>query len=61
MRADKEVGTLEEGKRADLLLLDRDPLQDPGVFADPQRIRKVMLAGELVKDLEDEVPAKVGA
>ena len=61
MRVDKEVGTLEEGKRADLLLLDRDPLQDPGVFADPQRIRKVMLAGELVKDLEDGVPARASA
>jgi len=52
MRVDKQVGTVEEGKRADLIVLDADPLQDPAVFADPRHVRLVMLGGEVVKDLE---------
>ena len=28
MRVDKEVGTVEVGKRADLILLDANPLED---------------------------------
>jgi imidazolonepropionase-like amidohydrolase len=52
MRIDKEVGTIEEGKRADLIILDADPLQDPSVFADPRHVRTVMRGGEVVKDLD---------
>jgi len=52
MRVDKQVGTVEEGKRADLIVLDADPLQDPAVFADPRHVRLVMLGGEVVKDLD---------
>ena len=52
MRIDKEAGTVEEGKRADLIVLDGDPLADPAIFADPNRVRMVVLAGEVVKDLD---------
>jgi imidazolonepropionase-like amidohydrolase len=60
MRIEKEVGTVEEGKRADLIMLDADPLEDPGVFAEPAHVRMVVLGGEVVKDLDvGLVPARV--
>jgi cytosine/adenosine deaminase-related metal-dependent hydrolase len=37
-----ETGTVEKGKRADLVLLDADPLED---IANTRRIRAVVLAG----------------
>jgi imidazolonepropionase-like amidohydrolase len=52
MRIEKEVGTIEEGKRADLIVLDADPLQDPGIFAQPDHVRMVMRGGDVVKDLD---------
>ena len=51
MRIDKDVGTIEEGKRADLIVLDADPLADPAIFGDPEHVRMVVLGGEVVKDL----------
>jgi len=60
LRLDREIGTVEEGKRADLILVSEDPLRDPAVLADPQRIPLVVLNGEIVKDLEAQpVPAGV--
>ncbi len=53
MRIEKEVGTIEEGKRADLIVLDADPLKDPGVFGDPKHVRMVLLGGDVVKDLDN--------
>jgi len=52
MRIEKEAGTVEEGKRADLIVLDADPLADPAIFADPAHIRMVVLSGQIVKDLD---------
>ncbi len=52
MRMDKDVGTVEEGKYADLIVLADDPLGHPEVFADPERIALVVLNGDVVKDLE---------
>jgi imidazolonepropionase-like amidohydrolase len=52
MRIEKEVGTVEEGKRADLIVLDADPLGDPAIFAEPKHVRLVVLSGEVVKDLD---------
>ncbi len=58
MRCEREVGTIEEDKLADLLVLRGDPLKDPAVFADPENIRIVVLGGTVVKDLEGQpVPA----
>ena len=60
MRLEREVGTVEEGKRADLILVARDPLQNPDVLGDPKQIPLVVLNGDVVKDLEAEaVPAGV--
>lgn len=52
LRMDKELGTIEEGRRADLIVLDEDPLKDPAIFADPEHVRMVVLDGEIVKDLD---------
>ena len=54
MRLENEVGTLEEGKRADLILLSGDPLQDPGLFADPANIPLVVKDGVVMKGLQAE-------
>jgi imidazolonepropionase-like amidohydrolase len=44
-RRDDELGTIEPGKRADLLVLDGDPLADVESYG---RIRHVVKGGELV-------------
>jgi imidazolonepropionase-like amidohydrolase len=40
----EEAGTIEPGKRADLVILDADPLQD---LRNTRRIRFVVLGGEI--------------
>jgi imidazolonepropionase-like amidohydrolase len=47
---EKEIGTVEKGKLADLVLVDGEPLTDVSVLADPTRIVAVIKAGEVVKD-----------
>jgi imidazolonepropionase-like amidohydrolase len=43
------LGEVTNGAHADLLLLDRDPLSDLGVLADPERsVRAVVQAGSVV-------------
>ena len=42
---DDRVGTLEVGRRADLVLVEGDPLADISVVADPARIKLVMKDG----------------
>ncbi len=46
------IGTVEEGKQADLIVVDGDPLADIGVLADASRVRVVVKEGEVVKDLD---------
>ena len=43
-----EIGTVEVGKRADLLVVDGDPLDDVGIVADRSRIWLVFKDGERV-------------
>ena len=45
-----DLGTVEVGKRADLIAVDGDPLADPWVLADPDRIVMVIQDGRIVKD-----------
>lgn len=44
-RRDSDLGTLEVGKRADLLILDRNPLQDAANY---RRINSVIKDGEVI-------------
>ncbi|MGN6680107.1 MAG: amidohydrolase family protein [Streptosporangiaceae bacterium] len=52
------VGTVEEGKLADLLIVDGDPLTAPELLTDPARIWLVLQLGTPVagQALEQEVP-----
>jgi imidazolonepropionase-like amidohydrolase len=43
--AEREIGTLEKGKRADLVVVDGDPLADITILQDRTRIRKVLKDG----------------
>ena len=61
MGLEKEIGTLEAGKLADLLVVDGDPLRDVGVLRDHSRIKLVMKGGEaFVNRLPSSVPEPVG-
>jgi len=42
---EREIGTLEKGKRADLIAVAGDPLADVGVLADATRLRLVLKDG----------------
>jgi imidazolonepropionase-like amidohydrolase len=44
------VGTVEEGKLADLLVVDGDPSVDVALVQDPRRIRAILKGGAFVKD-----------
>lgn len=54
------VGTVEEGKLADLLIVDGDPLAAPGLLADRARIWLVLQLGVPVtgQALEQELPGQ---
>ncbi len=45
---EKELGSIEEGKLADLLVLDKDPLEDLKRLGDKKTIRAVFREGRLV-------------
>ncbi len=50
LHLDKELGTLEEGKLADLLLLDGDPLATIEIVEDAGKLDLIMKAGQIVKN-----------
>jgi imidazolonepropionase-like amidohydrolase len=54
---ERDIGTVEEGKRADLAVFDRDPLTDPEVLADSERVRLVLKGGAVVKDTDRRTSA----
>ena len=43
-----EIGTVEEGKLADLVVVDGDPLADIKVLQDLSKIKKVIKGGQVV-------------
>ncbi len=61
MRLEREVGTVEEGKRADLIVVAGDPLQNPEVFADSNNVQLVAQNGSIVKDLEADQRSSIPA
>jgi imidazolonepropionase-like amidohydrolase len=50
MQMGDELGTIEEGKLADLLVVDGDPVEDISVLQDRQRLVAIVKDGEFVKD-----------
>ncbi|NBE84156.1 metal-dependent hydrolase family protein [Micromonospora rubida] len=50
MRVADRVGSVEVGKLADLVAVDFDPLSEPHLFGDPDRVVLVVRDGEIVKD-----------
>jgi imidazolonepropionase-like amidohydrolase len=53
-----ELGTLQPGRLADLILVDGDPLDDIGVLADPARLLLVMKAGIVYKEPAAPAPSQ---
>ncbi|MCP4690650.1 MAG: amidohydrolase family protein, partial [Desulfobacterales bacterium] len=47
---ERELGTIEEGKLADLVMVEGAPLEEVDVLLDPDAVRVVMKGGKLVKD-----------
>jgi imidazolonepropionase-like amidohydrolase len=45
-----EIGTIEAGKRADLVVSDQNALDDPGILGRPGGVALVMLGGRVVLD-----------
>jgi imidazolonepropionase-like amidohydrolase len=53
-----KLGVIAEGAYADLLLIDGDPLQDPGLLADPEKnLVLIIKDGQIVKDTSARAPA----
>ncbi|MFH1292794.1 MAG: amidohydrolase family protein [Pseudomonadota bacterium] len=46
---EKELGTIEEGKLADLVVVEGNPLDDVSILTKKEAIRLVMLGGKFVK------------
>ena len=46
-----KLGTITEGKWADMVVVDGNPLEDVQLFAQPNKIMMVMKEGRVVKDL----------
>jgi imidazolonepropionase-like amidohydrolase len=44
-----ETGTIEPGKRADLLVVEGDPLSDIAVLQNPDNLMAIVLAGQFHK------------
>ena len=47
---DNEIGTVETGKLADLLIIDGDPLSDIKILQEKDRIKQVLLGGKAFVD-----------
>ena len=51
MRREKDIGTVEAGKLADLVLIEGNPLQDIQVLAHADNVQLVMIGGKIQKEL----------
>lgn len=50
MKMDREIGTLESGKIADMIVVDGNPLKDIRILQDKAKLKMVMLSGQIVVD-----------
>jgi imidazolonepropionase-like amidohydrolase len=48
---DKELGTLEKGKVADLIVLDADPFENIETLIDSNNVKIVMKEGQILKNI----------
>ena len=46
-----DLGTIEPGKLADLIVVSGDPLKDITLLRDPENVKLVMQGGEIKKQL----------
>ena len=53
---DREIGTLEKGRQADLVVVDGNPLDDVTVLLDPARIELVLKSGAICADRRKAAP-----
>ncbi|PRX50077.1 imidazolonepropionase-like amidohydrolase [Prauserella shujinwangii] len=51
MGLDADLGTVESGKIADLIVVDGNPFDDPAVLSDPENVKVVIKSGVVVKDI----------
>jgi len=51
MRQDGRLGSIAEGKLADVIVINGDPLSEPELFDDPARVVLVIKGGTVVKNL----------
>jgi imidazolonepropionase-like amidohydrolase len=49
LRLDGEIGTVEPGKRADLIVVDGDPLDDIALLGRPEKLSAIVTDGRLYK------------
>jgi imidazolonepropionase-like amidohydrolase len=50
MMMENDLGLVQEGRLADLLLVDGDPVADLGILLDPKRLLAVMKDGIFYKE-----------
>lgn len=48
--AEKQLGTIETGKFADMLILEKDPLNDINILTKESNIHEIILNGEMIKN-----------
>ncbi|MBR1585534.1 MAG: amidohydrolase family protein [Clostridia bacterium] len=53
MRRDREIGTVEAGKLADLVLVQGDPLRDIRVLEDADNVKMVLIGGAIQKQMPE--------
>ena len=54
-----QLGTIEAGKQADVVVVRGDPLREIGLFNDPDRVELVAKAGEIVRSAADRARVPV--
>ncbi len=58
---EREIGTIEKGKRADFLVVEGDPLQDIRILRDRRRIRLVLKDGQPMARRDELIAPQEGS